>query len=378
MNRAIAIFATLTFCVLLSGCTQNQSQENAIHVAIVSSETGDLAEIGKDMSRGAMLAFDEANAQGGVLGKEIVYEVFDDQGDPKTAVTVARKVCQDQRFIAVVGHLTSGCMSAAAPVYPPEQMPVAMPVPTNPKITEQGFDTLFRIPPTDDDQAPFVARFLGRYDSGAPVAVVNDLTAYGTGFAQAFKETFDGLGGNIVAYEGIQKTARDFRTLITKLKALSPKYVVLGATYDMGAPFVRQMQELGLKATVVAGDGMFGSEFIAQAGTAAEGSIVSFIAPPSDSSEKTKAFFDAFGAKYGKVVSFAPLGYDAATVVIEALKRSHSTSRTGLLDALKSPDFEVEGITGKIKFETNGNNAHKNLTLYTVKNGGFVLFTPDH
>ncbi len=370
LHVAIAIVVGVLVVASLWQCTGKKSE---VVVAIVSSLTGDLAENGKDMANGAQLAFEEANEAGGVRGRSIRFEMFDDQGDPKVAVSVAIRVCQDPRIVAVVGHLTSGCMSAAASVYSRSGMPVVMPVPTNPEITSKGYTNLFRVPPTDDDQAPFLAEYLLSIDPKAPVAVISDLTAYGLGFAKAFRVTFQAGGGTIVAFEGAQKEARDFRTLITKVRVQKPKYVVLGATYDMGAPFVRQMKELGLNATVLSGDGCYGSAFVEQAGNAAEGTIVSFIAPDRGFSPKTEEFFRKYESKYGKVVSFAPLGYDAAQVVVEALRRLDKLAREEIVATIRTSGFVVKGVTGEIQFEENGDNRNKNLVLYVVRQGRFVL-----
>lgn len=366
-----AIISTVIIVSAMS-MSRKPSQKPEVYVAIVSSLTGDLAENGKDVANGAKLAFDQSNS---VVGnnENINYEIFDDQGEPKMAVSIANRICQDSRFLAVVGHLTSGCMSAAASVYDHAGIPVVMPVPTNPKITQQGYTFLFRVPPTDDDQAPFLAKYLITKDPKASVAVIHDLTAYGMGFAEAFRHTFDSSGGNIVMFEGAQKQTRDFRSLIAKIKELSPKYVLLGATYDMGAPFVRQMKELGLISTPVSGDGCYGSAFLEQAGSAAEGTIVSFIAPDRASSPITKKFFDEYEAKYGKVVSFAPLGYDAAKVIVAAIRKSSSKTRKGIWHVIREKNFIVKGVTGQIEFEENGDNKNKNLVLYIVHHGKFVL-----
>ncbi len=362
----------LLILIVAVSCMKTTPQKE-IYVAVASSLTGDLAENGKDMANGAKLAFDQENQAKLANAIKIHYELFDDHGDPKIAVSIANRIIEDQRFIAVVGHLTSGAMSAAAPVYNGAGMPVIMPVPTNPNITQQGYTTLFRIPPTDDEQAPFLARYLIFKDPKTSVAVVNDMTAYGIGFATAFRKTFETSGGDIVVFEGAQRESRNFRSLIAKLKRLNPKYIILGATYDMGAPFVRQLKELGLSATVLSGDGCYGSAFLEQAGDAAEGTIVSFIAPDRGFSPASEKFFEEYEAKYGKVVSFAPLGYDAAKVVIAAASKARNKTRKGILDELRAKNFAVDGVTGKIEFLENGDNKNKNLVLYVVRNGKFIL-----
>ncbi len=367
------LFVTLILGIfILNSC---ESKKNEIVVAIASSLTGSLAENGKDMANGATLAIDEINERGGIKGKKIKYILFDDQSEPKMAANVANRIIQDKKIIAVIGHLSSGCMLAAAPIYNKVEIPVIMPVPTNPEITQKGYNNLFRIPPTDDEQAPFLAKFLIKKDPDGKVAIVHDMTDYGYGFAESFRKTYESFGKHVIAFEGVRKEARDYRTLIYKLKQLMPDYVVLGATYDLGGPFVKQMKELGLNATVLAGDGCFGSAYLKMAGEAAEGTIVSFIAPDRNFSEKLTLFFDKYEKKYGKVVSFAPLGYDAGLIVIEALKKvKGEPSREKLIKILHSPDFELNGITGKIKFKKNGDNFYSNLVLYKVQNGKFISF----
>ncbi len=370
MNKNYAWLVVCISLIIVTGVIAFGFRKPAVYVAIVSSLTGTLAENGKDTANGAKMAFDELNLDSNAI---IHYQLFDDQGDPKTAVAIANQICQDSRYIAVVGHLTSGCMSAAAEVYAKNGMPVAMPVPTNPRITQLGYQSLFRIPPTDDDQAPFLALYLLSKDPIAPVAIVNDLTSYGLGFANAFRDKFRSAGGNIVAFEGAKKESRDYKTLIAKLKELHPKYVVIGATYDMGAPFVRQMKEMGLKATAIAGDGCYGSAFLQQAGNAGEGSIVSFIAPDRGVSPKAVKFFKEYERKYGKVVSYAPLGYDAAEVIINAIEKATDKSRKGIVSEIKKQGFFVDGVTGRIEFNNNGDNKNKNISIYVVSNNKFKL-----
>jgi len=362
----------IAFLLLVVVSCRSKKQDE-FTIAIVSSLTGDLAENGIDTANGAKMAFEESESTGLFSDKKITVQMFDDEADPKVAVSIANRICQDSAIIAVVGHLTSGCMSAAAPVYARNKMPVVMPVPTNPEISAKGHLNLFRVPPTDDEQAPFLAAYLISHDSEATIAVVHDMTTYGEGFATAFRKAFVEGGREVVAFEGSEEPSKDYRTIIAKIKSASPKYIVLGATYDMGAPFVRQMRELGLSSTVLAGDGCYGSQFLKLAGNAAEGTIVSFIAPDRTFSDKTAQFFDRYEAKYGKVVSFAPLGFDAGMVVSEALLSIKAPSREKLIERLHQSDFVVDGVTGKISFAENGDNKYATLVLYQVINGKWVL-----
>src|SRR6185503_853607 len=144
--RIYIIVAALA--LLWSGCykTPDNSNSLTVRIAAVAPTTGSQAEVGQDLINGIKMAVEEKNANGGVLGKKIELVVFDDSADPKEAVNVAHKIASDPSIVGVVGHMNSGTMKPASPVYNKAGIPVVMPVPTNPEITKQGFRELFRVP----------------------------------------------------------------------------------------------------------------------------------------------------------------------------------------------------------------------------------------
>lgn len=364
----LAIFIMLGF-----SCSEKEA-ESMVTIAIVSATSGDFADNGIDNVNGAMVAVKEINNSGGINGRKVETIVFDDRGDPKEAVNIAHKISINNKIMGVVGHLTSGTMKAAASIYSTHGVPVVMPVPTNPGITQQGFKNLFRIPATDSEQGPFLARLVVEKLKKSKIAIIHDKSAYGEGIASEFRKELGALSAEIITYEGVPREQRDFRTLLLRLKQLNPEVLFFGGNYTEGALLVKQMKEVGLETLFIAGDGCFGGSFIDLAGESAEGAIISFIAPDRESSQKTAEFFKTFEDEYGKVVSVAPMGYDAALTLLEAMKQSKKINRKNIIETLRSPDFQVEGVTGLIRFKENGDNINKKFFTYIVKKGKFVLF----
>lgn len=144
MKRNIILVSFVVIIgLLIYGCTPQQS--NIIRIGFVAPLTGDQAEIGIDMKNGALMAVEEANAAGGVLGKKLEFVPMDDKHDPKEAVAVAQKLITDPSVVAVVGHLNSNCSIPASKKYHEAKMVMITPASTNPDLTLQGFPEIFRV-----------------------------------------------------------------------------------------------------------------------------------------------------------------------------------------------------------------------------------------
>ncbi|MGH6783159.1 MAG: branched-chain amino acid ABC transporter substrate-binding protein, partial [Sphingomicrobium sp.] len=174
----------------LAGCGQ-QGGGNEVKIGHVGPLTGGIAHLGKDNENGARLAVEEANAAKIKLdGKDVKFTFVaeDDQADPKVGATVAQKLV-DAKVAGVVGHLNSGTSIPASPIYSQAGIPVISGSATNPKLTEQGFKTQFRVVGRDDQQGPAIASYLAANNKPKTVAVIDDATAYGEGIANEVEKT---------------------------------------------------------------------------------------------------------------------------------------------------------------------------------------------
>src|SRR5438105_11872960 len=159
--------------------------ETVVKIGHAGPLTGGIAHLGKDNENGVRLALDEANAKGVTIdGKKIKFELVaeDDQADPKVGTTVAQKLV-DAKVSGVVGHLNSGTSIPASDIYSKAGIPVISGSATNPKLTEAGYKTQFRVVGRDDQQGPAIASYLATNNKPKLVAVIDDATAYGEGIA---------------------------------------------------------------------------------------------------------------------------------------------------------------------------------------------------
>src|SRR5438105_2442151 len=188
-----------------------------VKIGAASPLTGPQAHIGTDIKNGGQLAIEDANARGiEVGGRKIKLEMVaeDDEANPTKAATVAQKLV-DSKVVAVVGHFNSGASIPASKIYSDAGIPQISPSSTNPKYTQQGFKTAFRVVAHDDQQGPTLARYAVDNVKVKSVAVIDDSTAYGQGIADAFERTVKEGGVKVVAREHTTDKDTDFKAILT-------------------------------------------------------------------------------------------------------------------------------------------------------------------
>jgi branched-chain amino acid transport system substrate-binding protein len=343
--------------------------EDAVTVKIGQSSplTGPQAHIGKDNDNGVRLAIDEINATKPTIdGKVVTFEVMseDDQADPKTATIVAQRMI-DEGIVGVVGHLNSGATIPASKVYSDNNIPQISPSATAIKYTAQGYKTAFRVMTNDEQQGKVLGAYAAKL--GKKVAIIDDQTAYGQGLAAEVEKAAKAAGAEVVAVEHTNDKATDFSAILTSIKGKTPDVIFFGGMDPQAAPIAKQMRQLGMKAQLLGGDGMQTPKFIELAGADADGAIASIPGLPIEKMPKGADFKKKFEEKYGQIQLYAPYAYDAAYVMVDAMKRANSTDPTKYLPELGKTSFE--GVTGKISFDAKGDLTSGPITLYTVKGG---------
>ena len=356
---------------------QCTSRKNVILLGVAGPLTGDQAKMGSDFLNGVTLAVDEWNTQGGVLGKKIEIIQGDDRHDPKEAVFFANMFV-NKGVAAVIGHFNSSCSIPASRVYHDGRIPMITPASTNPKLTLQGFDNIFRVCGTDDQQGKVEADFVVDVLKKKNVAILHDKTTYGQGLADYFKDNLKGRA-EVVAYEAITQGDKDFTPVLTKVKGKNPEAVMFGGIYTEAGLIVKQMKQLGMTSLFISGDGVIDQEFIRIGGEAAEGAYLSFgpLGPTGEMAVPLTTvtnFIGAYRAKFGDVGPYSIYAYDAANVVLRAI--SHSSSSEGKILSATIHSMTYHGALGTINFTPNGDVLHAPYIIWMVKKGKFIPFKP--
>jgi branched-chain amino acid transport system substrate-binding protein len=340
------------------------------HVAPVS---GAQAHYGKDNENGARMAIEELNSQGVTIGgKKVKFELLaeDDAADPRQGTSVAQKLC-DAKVNGIVGHLNSGTTLPASKIYNDCGIPHITPSSTNPKITQQGFKTTFRLLANDNALGAGLALHAANNLKLKKVAIIDDRSAYGQGVAAVFKKTAQAKGIQIVDEQYTTDKATDFMAILTSIKSKAPDGVFYGGMDPQAGPMLRQMEQLGLaNVKFFGGDGICTSKLAElSAGAKTLGNVV--CAEGGSSLEKMPggtAWKAKYDAKYpGQFQVYSPYVYDATMVLVDAMKKANSADPKVYMPKLFETNYK--GVTATVQFEQDGELKNPAMSLYTYKEG---------
>lgn len=364
----------LSFVLSLAVARAVQAQSDVV-IGTASPLSGPGAHLGKDIENGARMAIDDLNAKGITIGgKKITWRLSaeDDASDPKTGTVVAQKLV-DARVAGVVGHLNSGTTVPASKIYANAGIPQISPAATTPLYTQQGYKTAFRVVANDN----LIGRTLARYAidtlNARNIAVIDDRTAFGQGLADQFVKEVKraGNGATIISRQFTHDKATDFNAILTQIRARKPDVIFYGGMDAVAGPMLKQMKALGIKARLVAGDGVCSEKLPVLAGDAlGEDRVFCAVAGGvSGPQEKVfAAFVDRYRQRYGiPLQTYAPYAYDGVMVLAAAMQQAQSADPARFLPVLAK--IQHEGITGSIAFDAKGDLRHAALTLYTYRQG---------
>lgn len=369
--KLITVASSIAFMLT----SQAHAQDLLVKIGHVSPLSGPSAHMGKDTEEGARMAIDELNQKAiSIGGKKVRFELLaeDDAGEPKQATTVAQKLV-DAKVNGVIGHMNSGTTIPSSKIYHDAGIPEISPSATNPKYTQQGFKTAFRVVANDGQLGGTLGRYAVQIQHAKNIAVIDDRTAYGQGVADEFIKgaTAKSSFTKIVSRQYTTDKATDFSAILTTIKAANPDLIFFGGMDAVGGPLLKQIKQLGLKARFMGGDGICSTELAQLAGDAiGEGNVV--CAEAGGVEEGKKEGLDRFKASFSKkfgheVVLNAPYAYDGVMTLVAAMQKANSAEPAKYLPELAK--IKYKGVTGDIAFDARGDIRDGTLTLYTYKNG---------
>lgn len=371
-SRILALTVAAAFAsLLMTGCKKPESPTNTgeIVVAEFASLTGATASFGQSSHKGVQMAVDEQNAAGGVLGRPIRLVVEDNQSKAGEAATVVRRMISREKPVALLGEVASSRSLEAAPIAQQNKVPMISPASTNPKVTEVG-DYIFRVCFIDPFQGAVLAKFM--LDRGwKNAAILTDVKQdYAVGLTEFFKDYFTKNGGTIVSEQSYSSGDKDFKAQLTSIRSAGPAAILVAGYYNEAGLIASQARELGLDVPLLGGDGWDSPSLVEVAGDAMEGNFFSNHFSAEDQTPAVQNFLTRFRSKYNEEPdAMAALGFDAAMLLFDAMKRAGTTESEPLRDAIAATKG-FPGVTGSITLDEK-RNANKPAVILRVDGGKF-------
>jgi branched-chain amino acid transport system substrate-binding protein len=356
----------------VSSLIASAADDSPIKIGEYGAFTGKEAAFGVSARKGVILAFEEANAAGGVLGRKVELLTEDNQSKQGESATIAKKFAYRDKVVAVLGGNPSTNSLEAAPVLQNAKIPMIAISSTNPRVTEMG-NYIFRVCFIDPFQGAVLAKFAADTLHAKRAGILTSVNnAYSVGLSKVFREKFTAAGGVIAGEQRHSEGDKDFRAQLTALKSAGVDSILHSGNYTEGALICIQARQLGLEVPIFGGDAWEAPALIEIGGKAVEGMYYSTHGSPESTAPEVVNFVQKFKARWDNETpdSIAALGYDAAQLLFDALKRAGTTDSAPLRDAIATTK-DFPGVTGHITIDAQ-RNATKAAVILTVKDGKFV------
>jgi len=329
--------------------------------------TGEAASFGLFGRRGFELAVEQWNVRGGVLGRPIKLVMADDKGDPAEGATVVTMLIKQHKVVGLVGLPMTKVALAGAPVAQSAGIPLVASSATHPKVTQVG-DFIFRACLVDPFQGRMGAHFAYTDLKARKAACLFDLgNDYPKGIAEVFRTTFTRLGGEVVGFEGHASGNPDFRAALAKAIRASPDLIYAPDYYGDAALVVQQARELGFQGPLLGADGWDSVKLLELAGRHLDNSYFTTFFSHQDPRPEVRAFVQAYQARYGGIPDgHATMGYEAAIILLDGIRRAGTTDGPAVRDAIARTDLRL--VTGRLTFDAQRNPV-KPLVIMEFKGG---------
>ena len=373
-NTVRAAVATVAVLSLLAvGCSGSDAAKDCPPraIAFMGPITGSNGADGRAFLGGIETAMSMASTSGPLADCPVGLITFDTRADPDRAKALARAIAEDPQILAVVGPSYSGETAAAMPILEAAGVPVITASATNPELATKGWRSFHRVVVDDATQGPAAAAYMVDRLAVRTVAVVDDGSLYGKGLADLVATSLGARGIVVAPRLQIEAGRLDYRVAVESIRALGADAVYFGGVTGPAARLVRQLRDARVTATFMSGDAVFQPEFVALAGAAAEGAIVTC---PCTIGGGTSPAAREFTAAFRSLTGTAPSGYsaeyaDATRLVLDAIVGGART-RAQVERSIDAAD--VDGITKRLSFDDAGQIRSGPVFVFEVVGAAFV------
>ena len=361
------LVASLVLLTVLSGTAMGK----ILKIGTISPLSGPYAADGNDIVNGVKVAVAVFEAEGGIPGFDKI-EVYpqDTACDPRQAMAAANKLIN----IGVVGVIGAYCSSSTIPAsqaLSEEDIPVITPASTNEQVTERGLPYVFRMCGRDDDQAKIAGKFMKEFLKARSCYIVDDKTTYSQGLADNVATQCKKLGIKVLSHDHVNQGDKDFSAVLTRIKAARPDVFYMSLQNSAtGSLMAIQAKRFGLKCAILTQDAVYHPQFIDIAKDAAEGTYLTY-GYVDETTPPYKKYITKYKDMFGKPGAYSGYAYDAAYVLLSAIKKAGSTDPARIKAEIMKTDFD--GATKRIKFKKNGDSG-SNYVIWIVKDGKFTIY----
>ena len=378
MKRMGAIVSlVLVAALMLPGCaakttTDGAAASDTIMIGAALCQTGIQAPLDEPALRGAQLAVDELNANGGILGKKVELVALDGKSDPVTVGNVAKQLIDDGAA-AIIAPSDFDFGGPASREAQKAGIVGISPCASSPLYGSAALgDKQFTLSMWNTTMGAVTAEYAYNELGYKTVYVItDDFIDYTKSLSKYFIARFEELGGTVVFEDTYTQGQADVSAQLARIKALpeKPDFIYISSYMPDLALMIRTLRESGVTQPVVGGDSYDDPSLFEALGTQ-YGSDVYFDTHgylADSANPKYSAWAAAYEAKFKKApeaVWIMP-GYDVVMTLAQAMEAAGSTDGAAMAKAMETTTFDL--LTGKLQWSDAASGHEPNKAAAMVK-----------
>ncbi len=381
MKRSFLLFSlAISVAFFWAGCQSKGPENNTLKIGVITSLTGSNAAFGQAHKNGYTIALEEINAKGGLLGKKVELDYYDDQSRPDQAVQGVSKLVDQDRVPVVLGAYSSESTRAIVPVVTQKQVPLIIPTAVADNVMESNSPWIFRICAGSGSFAVATLDFLKSNGDPKKLAIVYENTNFGQANNKSMTEAAKAAGLDLVDNEAYQASSPDYKSLLQRVKGKNPEVVYFASYLLDASTLMRQSEQLNLnpKYYTSAGTGFAAAEFPTPDKGAGKYAEYTFSVSQWLPSAKWKGSAE-FDQKYFALTGSHPAyhameAYAVLITAAAAIDNAKSEQAQAIRDAIKQLNL-AETPFGPVKFDARGQNQHP-VIVTQVQGGQYKVVWP--
>jgi branched-chain amino acid transport system substrate-binding protein len=346
--------------------------QDVVQIPCLCEISGPGAVSGTNLRDGALLAIEEINADGGILGNNIEMTVYDTQSDPQTSRALAQKAI-DEGAYAIIGTVFSGSTIVNMLVSQQAGVP-QMTGSEAPNITEQGNEYIFRTAASSAKGVPALTPYFVDTLGAKKVAVAWVNNEFGKGGHDVFVAEMKAAGLEVVADVSSEQGQADFAADISRFKESGAEAAFVYLNEEESARFLREAKKQGLTIPLVGEVTLTSQKVIELAGESANGAYAHV--GLTTQAPAVAEFGEKFSSKYGRETDHNGVkGYIGVYAVKYVSEIVGSLDREAIAQKLHGLTLDVAQYPGMLlttSWDEMGEISRESF-ITTVKDGQQVV-----
>ena len=372
MKKILSLIIALVLSLSLVGAIA-EGLDEPVYIAWVGPLTGSSSNDGNTEKNTLTLAVEKINAEGGVLGHELVIDYYDDAADANEATSIANKIIDEDKYFAVIGSYTSTTSMNMAYIFQEEGMVQYSPTASHADYSGIG-NYIFRNTPTQSQETAEYANFVYNDLGIKSVAIIYQSDDWGVNINNIFTENYEALGGKVLNADNfVPDSTKDFASLVTTAKATEAEGIFVVAYYKDSASIVMKIRDLEYDGQVIITSTCLKQAFTETAGDAANGCYLINAYCADIDTDEFRAVKELYESTYGVAMdAFVMQTWDVVFQLVKAVEDAGSFDHAAIRDALDGMTYNALG--GEYTMNEIG-DAIRGLFRLQVRDGAFVNVT---